>query len=115
MPPPPRAPRRPSPQVPYREMTERLQAALPGTALQRLADPSGEVAKNFRLAGHVGSVSFITSMTQHFCGDCNRQVGGWAVRGWGSRRVMVGGGVGRGRAGQGMEGVMCCGAATCAP
>lgn len=35
-------------------------------------DPAGEVAKNFRVRGHRGSVSFVTSMTQAFCGDCNR-------------------------------------------
>lgn len=40
--------------------------------LERLDDPSGEVAKNFRLPGFRGSVSFITSMTHAFCGDCNR-------------------------------------------
>jgi cyclic pyranopterin phosphate synthase len=42
------------------------------TALERLADPRGEVAKNFRVPGFRGSVSFITSMTTHFCGECNR-------------------------------------------
>jgi len=30
------------------------------------------VAKNFHIPGFKGSVSFITSMTQAFCGDCNR-------------------------------------------
>ena len=35
-------------------------------------DPSGEVAKNFRIPGFRGSVSFITSMTKAFCADCNR-------------------------------------------
>jgi hypothetical protein len=35
-------------------------------------DPRGEVAKNFRVAGFRGSVSFITSMTKAFCADCNR-------------------------------------------
>jgi hypothetical protein len=37
-----------------------------------LQDASGEVAKNFRVPGFRGSVSFVTSMTQAFCGDCNR-------------------------------------------
>lgn len=35
-------------------------------------DPRGEVAKNFRVPGFRGSVSFITSMTKAFCADCNR-------------------------------------------
>ncbi len=38
----------------------------------RLQDPAGEVAKNFSIPGFKGSVSFITSMTHAFCGDCNR-------------------------------------------
>ncbi|KXZ52967.1 hypothetical protein GPECTOR_8g34 [Gonium pectorale] len=58
--------------VPYRELLSRIQAAFPDTPLERLEDPRGEVAKNFRLRGHRGSVSFITSMTEHFCSDCNR-------------------------------------------
>lgn len=40
--------------------------------LERLADPNGEVAKNFRVPGHAGIISFVTSMTSHFCGECNR-------------------------------------------
>ena len=38
----------------------------------QLQDPRAEVAKNFQVPGFVGSVSFITSMTKAFCGDCNR-------------------------------------------
>ncbi len=30
------------------------------------------MAKNFRVPGFVGTVSFVTSMTKAFCGDCNR-------------------------------------------
>jgi len=40
--------------------------------LERLQDPREEVAKNFRVPGWPGSVSFVTSMTEHFCGGCNR-------------------------------------------
>ncbi|KAK3241229.1 GTP 3',8-cyclase, mitochondrial [Cymbomonas tetramitiformis] len=40
--------------------------------MSRLQDPMTEVAKNFRPEGHAGSVSFITSMTEHFCSGCNR-------------------------------------------
>ena len=56
--------------VPYAEMLQRVSAQYP--ALRRLADPREEVAKNFALPGHQGSVSFVTSMTEHFCGGCNR-------------------------------------------
>ena len=41
-------------------------------AMRRLDDAPTEVAKNFGIAGHRGTVSFVTSMTQHFCGGCNR-------------------------------------------
>jgi cyclic pyranopterin phosphate synthase len=36
--------------------------------------PAGnsETAKLFAIDGHVGKVGFITSMTTHFCGTCNR-------------------------------------------
>ena len=40
--------------------------------LVRADDAPEEVAKNFTLPGHRGSVSFVTSMTSHFCGGCNR-------------------------------------------
>lgn len=32
----------------------------------------GDTAKNFSVAGHMGSVGFITSMTSNFCSTCNR-------------------------------------------
>jgi cyclic pyranopterin phosphate synthase len=38
----------------------------------RLDDAPDEVAKNFRVPSHVGSVSFISSMTSHFCAGCSR-------------------------------------------
>jgi hypothetical protein len=59
------------PQVTYRELVQRVVDRFP-EGLERLDDPRGEVAKNFRLPGFQGSVSFITSMTSAFCSDCNR-------------------------------------------
>lgn len=43
-----------------------------GSGLVRFADGYGEVAKNYRISGFKGSVSFVTSMTSAFCSDCNR-------------------------------------------
>ena len=40
--------------------------------LKRENDHFTETAKNYKIDGHVGSVSFITSMTSQFCGGCNR-------------------------------------------
>lgn len=57
--------------VSYREMMTIVKEHI-GGSLSRCDDPRGEVAKNFQLPGHAGTVSFITSMTKNFCGDCNR-------------------------------------------
>jgi len=40
--------------------------------LVRNRDPLNETSKNYTLHGFVGTVSFITSMTDNFCGGCNR-------------------------------------------
>jgi cyclic pyranopterin phosphate synthase len=37
-----------------------------------LEGSSSSVAKEFRIPGIEGTVGFITSMSDHFCGDCNR-------------------------------------------
>ncbi|XP_047946727.1 GTP 3',8-cyclase, mitochondrial-like [Salvia hispanica] len=56
--------------VPYSEMMDILVRS--GKVLQRIQDHRTETAKNFRIDGHQGTVSFITSMTEHFCAGCNR-------------------------------------------
>ncbi|XP_043693761.1 GTP 3',8-cyclase, mitochondrial isoform X2 [Telopea speciosissima] len=56
--------------VPYSEMLDRVVQQFKG--LTRLQDHPSDTSKNFRLDGHHGSVSFITSMTEHFCAGCNR-------------------------------------------
>lgn len=57
-------------QVPYKEMKQIVESHF--GSLERCLDPKGEVAKNFRLPGFTGSVSFITSMTKAFCSECTR-------------------------------------------
>ncbi|CAI9103240.1 OLC1v1001691C3 [Oldenlandia corymbosa var. corymbosa] len=56
--------------VPYAEMLDRVVKQF--TGVQRIQDHPTETAKNFRIEGHQGTVSFITSMTEHFCAGCNR-------------------------------------------
>ncbi|KAM5552569.1 GTP 3',8-cyclase, mitochondrial [Rosa sericea] len=56
--------------VPYAEMLDRV--AKHFTGLKRLQDHPTDTAKNFRIDDHLGTVSFITSMTEHFCAGCNR-------------------------------------------
>lgn len=56
--------------VPYSEILQTVAKRFPG--LTRLGDHPTDTAKNFRIDGHQGTVSFITSMTEHFCAGCNR-------------------------------------------
>jgi len=56
--------------VSYVEMKSRIEEKY--GALVRRDDAPEEVAKNFSVDGHVGSVSFVTSMTNSFCAGCNR-------------------------------------------
>ncbi|KAJ8645238.1 hypothetical protein MRB53_006986 [Persea americana] len=56
--------------VPYAEMFDRVVHRF--DSLKRLQDHPTDTAKNFRVDGHCGTVSFITSMTEHFCAGCNR-------------------------------------------
>lgn len=56
--------------VPYVEMLDRVRQRFKD--VKRLQDSPTDTAKNFTINGHRGIVSFITSMTEHFCGGCNR-------------------------------------------
>eukprot|EP00889_Picochlorum_renovo_P007927 jgi/Picre1/34957/NNA_002423.t1 len=56
--------------VSYKEMKQEVEKN--HTTLERCTDAYGEVAKNYRIPGYKGSVSFVTSMTSAFCSDCTR-------------------------------------------
>ncbi|WCJ30208.1 GTP 3' 8-cyclase mitochondrial [Euphorbia peplus] len=56
--------------VPYAEMLDKVTKKF--DSLKRLQDHPTDTAKNFKIDGHLGTVSFITSMSEHFCGGCNR-------------------------------------------
>ena len=58
--------------VSYAEARGRIADAHPSMTRDQKRDHKTEVAKNFTIDGHRGSVSFITSMTSSFCGGCNR-------------------------------------------
>lgn len=53
----------------YREMLEQIK---PHFELQPRDGHPSDVAKEFDLIGGAGSIGFITSMTDSFCGGCNR-------------------------------------------
>ncbi|XP_044985394.1 GTP 3',8-cyclase, mitochondrial isoform X2 [Hordeum vulgare subsp. vulgare] len=56
--------------VPYAEILDKVRQRFKG--VERLQDHPSDTAKNFKIDGHVGTISFITSMTEHFCAGCNR-------------------------------------------
>lgn len=60
--------------ISYAEMLERSKTAFPGLerAEEIPKDAHGQVSKVWRVPGFKGRVGFITSMTEHFCGTCNR-------------------------------------------
>ena len=58
--------------VSYKEMVDLIEKKHGKGCLRRMNDGKSEVAKNFTVDGHRGSVSFVTSMTEHFCSGCSR-------------------------------------------
>jgi len=55
----------------YTEMLGRINTKYP--TISRLKDNSGaDTAKEWKIPGFIGSVGFITSMSDHFCSTCNR-------------------------------------------
>ena len=56
--------------LPSAEVVERLNAEFPLTALA--ASAPGETAARWRYADGAGEIGVISSVTQAFCGDCNR-------------------------------------------
>jgi cyclic pyranopterin phosphate synthase len=55
--------------MPYSEMLAAVESSF---ELTRRPTEANEVAKEYRIPGHLGSIGFITSMTENFCGGCNR-------------------------------------------
>ncbi|KAL8507086.1 hypothetical protein ACS0TY_017830 [Phlomoides rotata] len=56
--------------VKFAELVTKIDRSNKG--LERILDHPTETAKNFRIDGHQATVSFITSMREHFCAGCNR-------------------------------------------
>ncbi|XP_057607941.1 molybdenum cofactor biosynthesis protein 1 isoform X3 [Chionomys nivalis] len=56
--------------VSYKEMLDTIQQQWPG--LEKLPEENSSTAKAFKIPGFQGQISFITSMSEHFCGTCNR-------------------------------------------
>ncbi|XP_069578403.1 molybdenum cofactor biosynthesis protein 1 isoform X1 [Brachyistius frenatus] len=56
--------------VSYQEMLDGIRQKWPN--LERLQAGHTDTAKTFKVPGFKGQVGFITSMSDHFCGSCNR-------------------------------------------
>ncbi|XP_040501049.1 molybdenum cofactor biosynthesis protein 1 isoform X1 [Ursus maritimus] len=56
--------------VSYKEMLDTLRQRWP--ELEKLPEEESSTAKTFKIPGFRGQLSFITSMSEHFCGTCNR-------------------------------------------
>lgn len=54
----------------YQDMLTRIEDG--GLELVRESDSANDTTKWYRIPGHMGRVGFITSMSEHFCGTCNR-------------------------------------------
>ncbi|XP_050074773.1 molybdenum cofactor biosynthesis protein 1 isoform X2 [Anopheles maculipalpis] len=56
--------------VSYRTMLDTIRARYP--AFEALPNGPNDTSKAYRVPGYRGQMGFITSMTEHFCGSCNR-------------------------------------------
>jgi molybdenum cofactor biosynthesis protein A len=58
--------------LPYYEMVDMVRKELPSLSRQRSLDGLNTVSKTWQVPGWLGTVGFISSMSDHFCGSCNR-------------------------------------------
>ncbi|KAE9340731.1 Molybdenum cofactor biosynthesis protein 1 [Phytophthora fragariae] len=56
--------------VPFKEMMDIIKTEFP--MVDKLQDGANDTSKAFHVPGFKGQFGFITSMSEHFCGSCNR-------------------------------------------
>ncbi|ETK92085.1 molybdenum cofactor biosynthesis protein A [Phytophthora nicotianae CJ01A1] len=56
--------------VPFKEMMGLIRTQFP--TVEKLQDGANDTSKAFHVPGFKGQFGFITSMSEHFCGSCNR-------------------------------------------
>ncbi|KAI0094457.1 molybdenum cofactor biosynthesis prote [Irpex rosettiformis] len=56
--------------VPSSELLSRIASRHP--TITKVPDELNDTARNYFIPGHKGSLGFISSMSDHFCGSCNR-------------------------------------------
>lgn len=55
--------------MPYQEALEIIKTKYD---YEKIVDDKNDTSKGYRVPGHKGKFGFITSMSDHFCGSCNR-------------------------------------------
>ena len=61
---------RPEKLVPYSQLLDSITNHF--GALEKVGDDANDTSKHWKVPGHQSRLGFITSMTDHFCGTCNR-------------------------------------------
>ena len=56
--------------VPSSALLDRIRAAHP--SITKASDEINDTARSYTIPDHQGSIGFISSMSDHFCGTCNR-------------------------------------------
>ena len=56
--------------VPSSDLLDRIRRRHP--SITKASDELNDTARSYRVPGHRGSIGFISSMSDHFCGSCNR-------------------------------------------
>ncbi|KAK9765426.1 hypothetical protein K7432_006243 [Basidiobolus ranarum] len=56
--------------VPYKDLLDRIEGEF--KSVVKVEDDPNPISKGFRVPGFKGQFGFISSMTDHFCGICNR-------------------------------------------
>lgn len=57
--------------ISFQQMKDKIEERYDLIPLEKTSN-GNSVSKDFKIQGFVGSISFITSMSDHFCGTCNR-------------------------------------------
>ncbi|KAI7902374.1 uncharacterized protein BX663DRAFT_510905 [Cokeromyces recurvatus] len=56
--------------VPYKELIHKIESIY--GRMNKVGDALNDTTKHYQIPGYKGKLGFITSMTDHFCGTCNR-------------------------------------------
>ena len=58
--------------ISYKDMLQRLEDDNVSLIRDKISESKNDTTKWYKVPGHMGRIGFITSMSEHFCGTCNR-------------------------------------------